>query len=666
MTVVSCSEDGIEGFRDVRHPMVRQLQMSLRDFEDVSQTGSRMSLGKADYHTAWTETDTVGVFSERGRLVTFPMTGRAGGNYTAFDGCRWGMMTGGTYLAYSPMKGQTPPDRRCIPISMTGQQQTGNHSRQHLGRYDYMVAIDSIRTDSSVVVLDFEHLVAMLHLCIAMPRAATYTALVLVTDGDLTTAATLDLTTRTLTATRRSGVLRLQLDETTLTADDLELEAFVALLPADLTGHRLQVRVYDTEGHCYVATLDPLDFAAGSYYFQSLTAEPAADATGLPLLVVNTPNKQPVTSKTEWTKHATMAVVDTMGNVVYDNGGLEIRGRGNSSWGYPKKSYTLKLDSEAELLGMSANRRWCLLANWMDRTLLRNDIAFHIARQTRLTWTPHGQYVELLMNGTHHGNYYLCEQIRVGKGRLELAGMSASDTSGDALTGGYLMEMDVNFDEQYKFHSGVYGMPYMFKSPDDKVLQKEQMEYMQGFIDSMEHQLAADDWLTTRTYAELMDVGSFIDWWLVNELAMNSEAYHPKSAYVYKERLGKLTAGPVWDFDWGTFMPEKTTSYAARNAIYYERLFEDPVVVDETKRRWTRYKPLFQQVPAYIRSRAVQLRRSDAVNHALWPYAEHPDGTVNGDQDMNYDEAVEQLVDVYEKKLQWLDSAIMQKGLTTN
>lgn len=662
-SVVACCEDGGTDNPDDQQPVGWQLLMTMRDFEDGCTTGSQRASGDAGYHAAWTEADTVGVFPEEGSPVAFPMTGKDGCKSAIFDGSRWGLKNEGAYLAYSPVKGQVYPYRRRIPISMTGQRQTGNRSRHHLGRYDYMAATDSSRTDSSGVALNFEHLVAVLHLRIALPRAATCTALVLVTDGSLPIAATLDLTTRKVTETRRSGIMRLQLDETTLPPDDHELEAFVTLLPTDQTGHRLQARVYDTEGHCYTATLAPCDYAAGAFYVQSCTAESAADATGLPLLVVNTPLKQPVTSKTDWTRHATMAVVDTMGNIVYDSDGLQIRGRGNSSWEYPKKPYALKLEGGARLLGMEAHQRWCLLANWMDRTLLRNDAAFHIARLTGQARTPSGQYVELVVNGAHQGNYYLCEQVRVGKGRLDLTEMSAADTIGNALTGGYLMEMDVNFDEQFKFRSAVYGLPYMFKAPDDDMLQPAQAAYMQGFIDRLEQYLADDEWLTTRKYAEMMDVGSFIDWWMVNELAMNSEPYHPKSSYVYKDRLGKLTAGPVWDFDWGTFMPEKTTCYSARNAIYYERLFDDPVVVDEAKRRWTRFKPLFQQVPTYIRYRAAQLRRSDTVNHALWPYTEHPDGTVNGDYGMDYDEAVERLVDTYERKLQWLDNAIMQKGL---
>jgi len=663
LTVMACRETGTAGDSEGRQGVVRQIQMVIRDFVNGTPTGNHLASGDESYHATWTETDTVGVFTDEGSPMTFPMAGWAGSRYATYDCREWGLKTRSTYSAYSPLRWAAYSDRRYIPISITGQRQKGNHSRHHLGRYDYMAAIDSTRTDSTVVTLEFSHLTAVLHLRITMPRPATYTALILTTDGGLATDATLDLTSGITRTTTQSGVLRLQLDETTLTDGCLELEAFLSLLPADQAGHRLQARVYDTAGHCYVAMLDSCRYEAGAYYVYSRKAEPAADATGLPLMVVNTPRNQPVMSKTDWTEGATITIIDTLGNIVYDSDGLQIRGRGNSSWGYPKKPYALKLESSTGLLGMKANRRWCLLANWMDRTLLRNDAAFHIARQTQLAWTPSGQYVELVMNGKHLGNYYLCEQIRVGKGRLQLTEMSDADTTGMALTGGYLMEMDVNYDEQFKFRSAVFGMPYMFKAPDDDVLQPAQLAYMEGFIDSLEHHLSAADWLTTRKYADHMDVESFIDWWIVNELAMNSEAYHPKSAFVYKDRLGKLTAGPVWDFDWGTFMPEKVGYYAARNAIYYERLFDDPVVVDEARRRWMRYKPLLVQVPAYIRSRAAQLRRSDAVNHLLWPYTEHPDGIVNGDQDLSYDEAVERLVDVYVRKLQWLDDAIMQRGL---
>ena len=94
---------------------------------------------------------------------------------------------------------------------------------------------------------------------------------------------------------------------------------------------------------------------------------------------------------------------------------ISIRGRGNTTWTWPKKPYTFKFESRTEVLGMPKHKRWILLANFMDRTLMRNALAFHLSELTSLSWTPKNRYCELILNGKHMGNYLLTEQIRVDK-----------------------------------------------------------------------------------------------------------------------------------------------------------------------------------------------------------------------------------------------------------
>ena len=188
--------------------------------------------------------------------------------------------------------------------------------------------------------------------------------------------------------------------------------------------------------------------------------------SGLPVVYIDTPNAVAITSKEDWTKNSSIKIINTDGSEDYSNNKLQIRGRGNSTWTYPKKPYALKLKDDSEILGMPAHKRWVLLANWMDRTLLRNDVSFQIAKQTCMEWTPRGKFVEVVLNGKHIGNYYLCEQIKVDANRVNIAKMETTDVSGYALTGGYLMELDVYFDEANKFKSATRKQPYMFKEPD--------------------------------------------------------------------------------------------------------------------------------------------------------------------------------------------------------
>ena len=117
--------------------------------------------------------------------------------------------------------------------------------------------------------------------------------------------------------------------------------------------------------------------------------------SGLPIVYINTPSGKEIPPKTEdWLAETTIRIYDTDCSLAY-SGTAGIRGRGNSTWKYPKKPYAIKLDSKAEILGMPKHKRWVLLANWLDRTIMRNHISFKIAMQTDLEWTPRGHFVEV-------------------------------------------------------------------------------------------------------------------------------------------------------------------------------------------------------------------------------------------------------------------------------
>ena len=367
--------------------------------------------------------------------------------------------------------------------------------------------------------------------------------------------------------------------------------------------------------------------------------------SGLPVVIIDTPNQTAIPSKHEdWLEEATITILNPDGTEDY-NGTTNIRGRGNSTWTYPKKPYALKLDEKAEILGMPKHKRWVLLANWMDRTLLRNRVAFQIAKSTGMAWNPRGEFVDVVLNGKHIGNYYLCEHIKVDKNRVNIHELSEED-----IEGGYIMELDVYYDEVFKFKSAVKGLPYMFKDPDE--VNEQQLAYMQNYINTLENSLYNDEELAIGKFMEYMDIDSYIDWWFVHELAKNGEPGHPKSTYMYKDKGGKLFAGPAWDFDWGTFRPG--TGFTVKHALYYPRLFQNANFVSRVKERWALLKPEFDKISAFIESEAKNITPSEKMNHILWPITQ----TVNGDELMTFEEAVLRMKSSYEQKLQWLDDAI--------
>ena len=371
--------------------------------------------------------------------------------------------------------------------------------------------------------------------------------------------------------------------------------------------------------------------------------------SGLPIVNITTPDAQPITSKEEWLENSSMTI-SANGKIDY-SGTTSIRGRGNTSWNYPKKPYALKLDNKASILGMPAHKRWVLLANWMDRTLMRNDVAFEISRSTGLAWTPRGEFVEVVLNGVHLGNYLLCEQIKIDENRVNIAKIESGDIDDESITGGYLMELDTYYDEVNKFHSSIFDLPYMFKEPDEDVLSTEQFEYMQNYINTIEEILNTPSRLSSHEYEQYIDVDSYIDYLFVYELTQNKETYWPKSVYMHKDRGGKLTAGPVWDFDYWTFSVE-TPEFWTRNHLYYNHLFSDPKFESRVKERWAELKPKFEQIPTYIESQAQKIKMSNNANIAIWPISTN----INGDEKMSCEEAVETMKTAYRTKLNWLDT----------
>lgn len=123
---------------------------------------------------------------------------------------------------------------------------------------------------------------------------------------------------------------------------------------------------------------------------------------------------------------------------------------------------------------------------------------------------------------------------------------------------------------------------------------------------------------------------------------------------MHKDRNGKLKAGPVWDFDWATFVPNKTSSYTVKSAIYYSRLFLDPEFVSLVKTRWISQKPKFETLPDYIKEIAARTKAANDINIKLWPIT----STTNGDEKMAFDEAINRMIEAYKAKLNWLDIQI--------
>ena len=394
----------------------------------------------------------------------------------------------------------------------------------------------------------------------------------------------------------------------------------------------------------------------------------------LPRLYINTPKAAGVDKydKTKWTELCSIqikAVVNGEDRLVYEDDSLRIRGRGNTTWfHYPKKPYRFNLDHKANFIGSGQTKKWVLLANWMDRTLLRNDVAFEAARRTAIEWTPAGRFVDFYLDGVHLGNYWMGEKINVEQGNF---------------LADYLFLFDSS-DETWDFSSskGVWkngkdgGIPVQVKYPD-----LDDVENPTAVIQAAQQALkTVEDGLWTDNWSKYINVDSFVDWLLVYELSMNGEAFHPKSCYFYI-RDGILYAGPVWDFDWGTFC---SNSYYNKNmtglinfkALYFGRLTTLKEFRKRIKERWAVLKPQFQSLDSYIDAKAEEIRVSEAINSTLWPfYGKDMNGKVwkgnplagsegittgeiNFDEKMTFREAVNSMKQALSARIGYLDKLI--------
>ena len=377
----------------------------------------------------------------------------------------------------------------------------------------------------------------------------------------------------------------------------------------------------------------------------------SVQGTGLPLVEINTPDSAAIESKTEWMEGAQIRIRRADGSLDME-GTMAIKGRGNTTWSYPKKPFSLKLDEKQKVLGMPKDRRWVLLANWMDRTLLRNDVCFEVARRTELAWTPRGESVELILNGEHMGTYYLCEKIKVDKNRVDIAEMTQFDILGNELTGGYLLEVDQQYDEVNKFYSETYLMPYMIQEPGPSTLTDQQFSYIQHYINEMEASLGDYDRLLRHDYDNYLDAASFFDYWLVYEVCNCLEPKNRRSFFMYKDRGDVVKAGPVWDFDWGSFRPY--TELYVRETYYLAQLFLSPHFCALAKDRWLLLKPRLETIPDYIDSAARHIRLSAQLNTPKWPIWTR----VNGDETMTFDEAIDRMRSVFVMRMQLVDEFI--------
>ena len=271
--------------------------------------------------------------------------------------------------------------------------------------------------------------------------------------------------------------------------------------------------------------------------------------TNLPTVVINTKGAQEITSKEEELS-SVVYIVSEEGKKLLATEKTGVRGRGNASWNFPKKPYRLKFDEKQQLLDAPAKaKKWTLINNYGDKTLMRNILAFELSRRFGLAYTPYCHTVDVVLNGEYRGCYQLCDQIEVNKNRVNITEMEPEDVALPELSGGYLIEVDAYASTEASHFYSTLGTPVTIKSPDDEDIVNAQTRYITDYFNRMENAVFASNFADPETgYRRYLDLDSFLKHFMVGEMSGNTDTYW--SVYMTKDRESdKFFTGPVWDFD---------------------------------------------------------------------------------------------------------------------
>lgn len=235
-------------------------------------------------------------------------------------------------------------------------------------------------------------------------------------------------------------------------------------------------------------------------------------------------------------KYGGNALTLTTGEEITEYANVEIKGRGNSTWGVPKRPYQIKFQDKVALLGMDKAKKWVLLANAFDASEMRTDVAFYLERMLGAEYALSGEFVKLRVDGEDLGVYFVTPKMEIDKSRIDLR---------DPL--GILVEVDnlhAQTDECWRTRQGNCLVV------SDVVNEDEVGVAMTSFVELFSKFEEAAEKGDYETVSELVDLEGLAKYYLLEEFTVNPDAYNT-SYYFYRDGLDdKIHVGPGWDFDY--------------------------------------------------------------------------------------------------------------------
>ena len=385
---------------------------------------------------------------------------------------------------------------------------------------------------------------------------------------------------------------------------------------------------------------------------------------------------------------------------IYDGkAGIEIRGSYSAS--LPQKPYgfetrdSLGNNLNVSLLGMPAENDWILQALYNDKVFMRNTLAYKISELLG-QYASRTSYCEVLINNSYQGIYVLMEKIKKDNHRVNIATLDTDDNAGDSLTGGYIIKLDYH-DASNSWLSAYHPLDhtgldvyYVYYYPDPAVITNQQKSYIQSYLASLESALYGSSFTNPVTgYRAWLDVPSFIDYFIVNEVARNNDGFK-KSVYFYKDKQsngGLLKCGPVWDFDWAWKNINECSIFAATDGSGWAykindcnpdnngngwavRLMQDSTFTRELNCRYFYLRQnIFDTTYLfnYIDSVHALVEEAQVRHYLKWPILGINVGTPEVDsQPQTYDEEIIKFKGWIKTRLAWLDANMPGSCLNVN
>ena len=276
---------------------------------------------------------------------------------------------------------------------------------------------------------------------------------------------------------------------------------------------------------------------------------------------------------------------------------------GVTEWG--KNDYRLTFSSAVSLLDMPSHTDWKLNPNVYDITMLHNQTAFLMSQMSKLDYTPRFRYVDMMFNGRYYGTYMLGEYLTVGTKRVNV---------GDD---GFILSIGSNTSGS-TFKTGHLEQPVSILYPTSKPTSV--VNYIANVVKEAESVLFSSNFADSHGWRDYMDENSFVDWYLINEIAKNQSGAFKSNCIMNYKRGGKLKMGPVWDFEkaFGDAGSTKATGFVIKNVNWYKRLFKDPAFVAKVKERFDYYFNHQEDIVKSINENAQYLKYAIQEDNTKW------------------------------------------------